>query len=54
MGGEEFAVLLPHTTKHLAIQVAEEPSLKPAIKRADRELYIAKAQGRNQAHWQTV
>ncbi|WP_316935714.1 diguanylate cyclase [Halomonas sp. ANAO-440] len=89
MGGEEFAVLLPDTTQHQAIHVAErlrqaletssvevdhelnagrqlnytaslgvtlvmadEPSLKPAIKRADRGLYLAKEQGRNQVNWQ--
>ena len=91
MGGEEFAVLLPDTTREQAMQVAErlrqaletspvnvghevtedgrlnytaslgvtrvmaeEPSLNPAIKRTDRGLYIAKEQGRNQVHWQTV
>ncbi|MCE9663966.1 diguanylate cyclase [Halomonas sp. M5N1S17] len=89
MGGEEFAVLLPDTAKHAALQVAErlrqaletspvevdhdvseggqlqytaslgvtmvmaeESSLKPAIKRADRGLYVAKEQGRNQVNWQ--
>ncbi|MDF3919299.1 diguanylate cyclase [Salinicola salarius] len=33
---------------------AGETSLKPAIKRADQGLYIAKEAGRNQAHWQPV
>lgn len=31
-----------------------ETSLKPAIKRADQGLYIAKKAGRNQSHWQDV
>ena len=91
MGGEEFSILLPATSKTQAMQVAErlrlalettpvnvgqevtedgwlpytaslgvtmvmveEPSLKPAIKRADQGLYKAKETGRNQAHWQAV
>ncbi|MGM0701932.1 MAG: diguanylate cyclase [Pseudomonadota bacterium] len=32
----------------------QETNLKPAIKRADRGLYTAKQQGRNQARWQAV
>lgn len=91
MGGEEFAVLLPGTSKAQAMQVAErlrmgletspvnvghdvtedgwlaytaslgvtlvmaeEASLKPAIKRADQGLYAAKAAGRNRVHWQVA
>ncbi|WP_445000898.1 diguanylate cyclase [Halomonas mongoliensis] len=88
MGGEEFAILLPDTTREQAMKVAErlrqtiagtpvevgeeviaggrlaysaslgvtlvsagESSLKPAIKRADRGLYAAKAAGRNRTQW---
>jgi len=32
--------------------LAEEASLKPAIKRADMGLYAAKEQGRNRVHWE--
>jgi diguanylate cyclase (GGDEF)-like protein len=38
----------------VTLVMAEETSLKPAIKRADQGLYAAKEQGRNQVHWQTV
>ncbi|MDI5921177.1 diguanylate cyclase [Halomonas sp. LR5S13] len=38
----------------VTLVMAEEASLKPAIKRADQGLYAAKEAGRNQTHWQAV
>ncbi|WP_246007538.1 sensor domain-containing diguanylate cyclase [Halomonas nitroreducens] len=46
---------LPYTASlGVTLVMAEEASLKPAIKRADRGLYAAKEQGRNRVHWQAV